>query len=94
MFTNNQVGIPQGAVLSPRLMNVVLHRLDVFVMSMCEKRRIFYGRYAGDLTLGITGDNENASWAIIQRIKGFMNDHLGGRRVREKSYEKAGLFWE
>jgi len=33
-----EVGIPQGGVLSPILMNVVLHELDLFAVQLCNQR--------------------------------------------------------
>jgi retron-type reverse transcriptase len=37
-YTNKEVGIPQGGVLSPILMNVVLHELDLFAVQLCNQR--------------------------------------------------------
>lgn len=41
--------LPQGAVTSPCLANLVCERLDARIMGLCKKRNIEYSRYADDL---------------------------------------------
>lgn len=35
-FTDTQVGVPQGGIISPLLSNLVLHELDVFVEELLK----------------------------------------------------------
>ena len=46
-------GLVSGAVLFPIPTNVVLHRLDVFALSMCREQDIYYVRFADYLAIGI-----------------------------------------
>lgn len=41
--------LPQGAVTSPYLSNLVCYEFDNFIRNICEKREIVYTRYADDL---------------------------------------------
>lgn len=81
---NKAIGIPQGAVLSPILMNVVLHPFSFCV------RNIYYGRVADDQTIGITGNNDEAAWEIINQIKAFLQQNLGDMQVRAKIIQESG----
>ena len=41
--------LPQGAVTSPALSNLICIRLDNRLEGLCKKREIFYSRYADDM---------------------------------------------
>jgi retron-type reverse transcriptase len=47
----HQGALPQGAPTSPRLSNLVNHRLDSRIAALAEKRGVNYSRYADDITL-------------------------------------------
>lgn len=49
--------LPQGAICSPALSNLVCLRLDSRINGLCEKRRIRYSRYADDLYF--SGDDQD-----------------------------------
>jgi hypothetical protein len=50
-------GLPQGAPTSPRLSNLVNHRLDCRLAGMAAKLGIGYSRYADDITLSFPDDD-------------------------------------
>ena len=68
--------LPQGAVTSPCLANIVCHNMDSRIMGICSRRGIAYSRYADDLCF--SSDNKLALMkirAIIQKIveeEGFL----------------------
>lgn len=72
--------LPQGAVTSPYLANLVCYRLDVRIAGYCNKRDITYTRYADDLTF--SGDNRDALKNIYHMIKKIVEDE--GFAVNEK----------
>ena len=59
--------LPQGAVTSPFLANLVCYRLDIKIAGYCNKRDITYTRYADDLTF--SGDNRDMLKKIYGMIK-------------------------
>jgi RNA-directed DNA polymerase len=73
----NDVGVPQGGVISPLLANISLHYvLDLWVMRKVIKElagKIYLIRYADDFVIGCT-DREDAQkvWEMLQdRLKQF-----------------------
>lgn len=53
IFTNlctTDGNLPQGAVTSPYLANLICRQLDKRISKYCDKRGIIYSRYADDLT--------------------------------------------
>jgi RNA-directed DNA polymerase len=42
--------LPQGAVTSPCLSNIIFKEIDDSILSLCNKKNIYYSRYADDLT--------------------------------------------
>lgn len=52
-YASSSVGIPQGSPVSPVLMNIYLHSLDVRMGEFVSSGQLFYLRYADDIFLGI-----------------------------------------
>jgi RNA-directed DNA polymerase len=59
--------LPQGAVTSPYLSNLICYRLDYRIEKYCTKREIVYTRYADDLTF--SSDNRE----LLHKIFGMIN---------------------
>lgn len=89
-YISTNRGIPQGAVFSPLLMNVVLHELDVFSLSICKQRGLKYGRYADDCTIGIGVNSDCQARDILTQFSQFLQTELGGLSFRVKLIKKAG----
>jgi group II intron reverse transcriptase/maturase len=73
----NEVGVPQGAVISPLLANIYLHYvLDLWVMRKVRKElagRIYLIRYGDDFVIGCTerGDAQRVWEVLPDRLKQF-----------------------
>lgn len=72
--------LPQGAVTSPYLANLVCYRMDIRIAGYCNKRDITYTRYADDLTFSC--DNRDMLRNIYGMIKKIVEDE--GFLVNEK----------
>ncbi len=64
--------LPQGAVTSPFLANLVCYRLDTRIAGYCNKRDITYTRYADDLTF--SSDNRDMVRNLYSMIKKIVED--------------------
>lgn len=72
--------LPQGAVTSPYLANLVCYRMDMRIAGYCNKREITFTRYADDLTFSC--DNRDGLRNIHGMIKKIVEDE--GFIVNEK----------
>lgn len=64
--------LPQGAVTSPYLANLVCYRMDIRIAGYCNKRDITYTRYADDLTFSC--DNRDVLRNLYGMIKKIVED--------------------
>ncbi len=67
-------GLPQGAPTSPRLSNLVNHRLDARLAGLARKFGAAYSRYADDMTFSLGDDNASAIRALIRATKKIVDD--------------------
>ena len=56
--------LPQGAVTSPHISNLLLRRFDQTLLEYCKKRYVVVSRYADDLTFSGAMDNETITELI------------------------------
>ena len=75
---------------SPLLMNVVLHELDVFTLSICKKRRLQCGQFVDDCTIGIGVNSDSLVLDIIPQFRKFIKTQLGRLSFQVKLIKKAG----
>ena len=64
--------LPQGAVTSPYLANLVCYKMDIRIAGYCNKRDITYTRYADDLIF--SSDNRDLLRKIYGMIKKIVED--------------------
>lgn len=64
--------LPQGAVTSPYMANLVCYKMDIRIAGYCNKRDIAYTRYADDLTFSC--DNRDALKNIYGMIRKIVED--------------------
>lgn len=72
--------LPQGAVTSPYLANLICRNLDFRIAGYCNRRDITYTRYADDLTFSC--DNRDALKGIYGTIRKILKDE--GFQLNEK----------
>ncbi len=72
--------LPQGAVTSPYLANLVCNHLDARIAGYCNKRDITYTRYADDMAFSC--DNRDLLHKIYGMIKKIVEDE--GFSINEK----------
>src|SRR5438034_755250 len=66
--------LPQGAPTSPRLSNLVNHRLDARLFALARKRNVAYSRYADDITISGASDEKHRPTALIHVIKKILKE--------------------
>lgn len=79
-LTTHNGALPQGAPTSPRLSNLVNHRMDARIFAMVESRAgrdATYSRYADDITISLPRHDR----ALVRQIIGNAS-----RIVREEGY--------
>ena len=64
--------LPQGAVTSPYISNLVLRKLDFRIAGYCNKRDIVYTRYADDMIF--SSDNRDVLKKIYGMIRKIVED--------------------
>ena len=72
--------LPQGAVCSPSLSNLVCLSLDARLNGLCKKRRIRYTRYADDMYF--SSDNQDVLKKTVPIIRNIINSE--GFLINEK----------
>lgn len=82
--------LPQGAVTSPMLSNLVFRRIDQRILKYCQKFDVTYTRYADDLLFSSNSiDFKNKKWfykkiKYILQEKGFKSNYSKRRMEIEK----------
>ena len=72
--------LPQGAVTSPYLANLILYHLDIRLNGLCSRKDIVYTRYADDLSFS---SNDRAKLNGIENfVKNIVSDE--GFEINEK----------
>lgn len=79
----NEVGTPQGGVISPLLCNIALHGLETTLMNEFPRDRVKIIRYADDfvVTGAILTDIIRAKWIVIDFLK-TVNLELSEEKTR------------
>jgi len=79
--------LPQGAPTSPRLSNLVNHRLDARLAALAEARGMAYSRYADDITFS-GGDDAGTGAVSRPRVAGRINEliYATKRIAKEEGY--------
>jgi hypothetical protein len=77
-LTTHEGCLPQGAPTSPRLANLVNHRLDARLHGLARKLGAVYTRYADDLTFSFEEDDPSRTHALLRAVP---------RIVRSEGYD-------
>jgi retron-type reverse transcriptase len=72
--------LPQGAVTSPCIANLVCNRLDIRISKYCSKREIAYSRYADDLTF--SANDKTLIKSIFSTVEKIIENE--GFKINEK----------
>lgn len=64
--------VPQGAITSPHISNIVCKNLDKRILGLCSKREVIYTRYADDMTFSC--DNKETLKKMYKCIKSIVED--------------------
>jgi len=101
--TRNEIGVPQGGVISPLLSNIYLHYvLDLWISKKVAKqlnRRVFLIRYADDFVIGTTNrEDAEKVWEMLPARLSQFGLELSqaksrlvefGRRAYQRNKEKG-----
>jgi retron-type reverse transcriptase len=80
----HQGGLPQGAPTSPRLSNLVNHRLDARLAGLAGRLGAAYTRYADDMTFSFSSDNPRTVRKLIRAVKLILADEGYSVHLRKK----------
>lgn len=65
--------LPQGAITSPQLSNILLRRIDIRIRKYCDKFKVQYTRYADDMLF--SSDNPEITKSFfIGKLKDILKD--------------------
>lgn len=81
--------VPQGAITSPTLSNIVFRQLDLRIYKYCKKFNITYTRYADDLLFSSDSNYLHKDFFIkkLKYIISSMDFKLNERKIRyDKDY--------
>ena len=76
--------LPQGAPTSPRLANLVNHRLDARLAGIARRFRGVYTRYADDITVSLPEDDKKSVHAVQKRVRQILAHHGYALHERRK----------
>ncbi|HDR6217356.1 reverse transcriptase family protein [Bacillus cereus group sp. MYBK249-1] len=65
--------LPQGAITSPQLSNILMRRIDIRIRKYCEKFKVEYTRYADDMLFS-SDSNEIHKSFFIGKLKEILKD--------------------
>jgi RNA-directed DNA polymerase len=76
--------LPQGAPTSPRLSNLLNHRLDARLAGLARRFDAAYTRYADDMTFSFATDDRNAIGAVLGMTKYIAQEEGYRLHMRKK----------
>ncbi|MCY8826132.1 reverse transcriptase family protein [Bacillus atrophaeus] len=84
--------LPQGAVTSPVVSNIVFRQLDIRIQKYCDKLKVVYTRYADDLLFSSVNDRIHEPFFIkmISKILKTLNLNINFSKIK-KSKEEISL---
>ncbi len=66
--------LPQGAVTSPSISNIIFSEIDKSIISICGTQRVIYTRYADDLTFSC--NNKETLLAMVDNVKNIIDKSI------------------
>ncbi|UOY87648.1 reverse transcriptase family protein [Bacillus glycinifermentans] len=84
--------LPQGAVTSPVVSNIVFRQLDIRIQKYCNKLKVVYTRYADDLLFSSVNNRTHEPFFIkmISNILKTLNFNINFSKIK-KSEEEISL---
>lgn len=83
--------LPQGAITSPAISNIVFRRIDQRITKYCQKFEVTYTRYADDLLFSSNKlDFKNQKW-FYKKIKYILKENGFESNFNKKHIEKGRL---
>lgn len=78
--------LPQGAVTSPAISNIVFSPIDIDILKLCSGNRAVYSRYADDLTF--SGNDRKTLADTVRLAKEIVNS--GGFQINQRKSRLMG----